>query len=104
MNLNKQWNNPTPEDDQLLMRLKDEEGLSWNEIAGRFPKQSLDSVRTRYYWLKKRYWTPERNQLLKMLKQDQGLSWPKIATYFPEKNIRDLRTRFHQILVDEKSR
>ncbi len=100
MNYRKQWNNPTPEDDQLLMRLKDEDGLSWSEIAGRFPKQSIRSLQSRHMWLKKRYWTPERNQLLMTLRRERRLPWPEIAIYFPERNIRALRTHYHQIIVD----
>ncbi|KXL41823.1 hypothetical protein M433DRAFT_224634 [Acidomyces richmondensis BFW] len=38
----------TPEDDALLSRLKDIEGLSWNEIATYFPGRTKHSLQFRY--------------------------------------------------------
>lgn len=39
----------TPEDDVLLLRLKEIEKLSWNEIATHFPARTSGSLRFRYY-------------------------------------------------------
>lgn len=50
----------SPEDDALIVKLKEEDGLSWDEITGHFPGRKKGTLQVRYcIKLKQR---PERRQ------------------------------------------
>ncbi len=91
----------TDEEDQLLIRLRGEEGLSWKEIFKYFPNRSKNALQKRYYTtlrhsakLRMQPYTAEEDELLIELKEKQGMAWSEIAQFFPERGESALRHRY----------
>lgn len=97
----------TPEDDELLVRLKEDARLTWREITTYFPGRSKDTLGSRYRALKlsekpgimkrNRSYTPEENQRLLELKK-KSLSWPEIVEYFPGRSPDAVKHHYYSLL------
>ncbi len=98
----------TSEEDERLIKLK-ESGLSWRELARRFPGRSRVELQDRYEvnlrppglpGRKGAEWTTEDNKLLKSGK-DNGLKWKEIAEVFQrrgqERSVNALRAQYNKI-------
>ncbi|KAK4250607.1 transcriptional activator Myb [Corynascus novoguineensis] len=73
----------TPEDDQLLIDLKENKNLTWKQIADFFPGRSSGTLQVRYCTklkAKTTQWTDETDQKLKTALQDyENEKWRIIA-------------------------
>jgi hypothetical protein len=75
-------------DDLQLKKLREEDGLKWEEIAKSFPGRSKDACRNRYSRHVKDgedtvFWSKESDLQLKKLREEDGLIWEEIAKFFP---------------------
>ncbi len=106
----------TPAEDQLLIELRDEAGLSWNQIVKSFPERSVAALRLRYVMLKRKTtvpfqaprqrgppFTPADDQLLIELKEEQGLTWNQINKAFPGRSRGTLQLRYQRIKKKRKT-
>ncbi len=101
LDLDRQITNFTPEEDELLIRLKGQ-GLTWAEIVKSFKGRTLHGLQTRWYVglkpkkeseLKWSEYTPEEDQRLIRLK-GEGLKWAEIVEHFEGRSLGGLRQRW----------
>ncbi|CAK7218065.1 hypothetical protein SCUCBS95973_003363 [Sporothrix curviconia] len=73
----------TPEDDQLLIELKENKSLTWKQIADFFPGRSSGTLQVRYCTklkAKTTQWTDETDQKLRTALQDyENEKWRIVA-------------------------
>ncbi|KAH7308177.1 MYB DNA-binding domain-containing protein [Stachybotrys elegans] len=73
----------TPEDDQLLIELKEQKNLTWKQIADFFPGRSSGTLQVRYCTklkAKTTQWTDETDQKLRQALQDyENEKWRIVA-------------------------
>lgn len=73
----------TPEDDQLLIDLKENKNLTWKQIADFFPGRSSGTLQVRYCTklkAKTTQWTEETDQKLRTAIQDyESEKWRIVA-------------------------
>lgn len=73
----------TPEDDQLLIDLKENKNLTWKQIADFFPGRSSGTLQVRYCTklkAKTTQWTDETDQKLRTALQDyENEKWRIVA-------------------------
>eukprot|EP00871_Galdieria_phlegrea_P003427 jgi/Galph1/4085/GphlegSOOS_G2736.1 len=97
----------TEQDDETLLRLRDQEEQSWLEIAKRLNRNSSSCV-SRYQMLKESEpvdlnFTPEEDRLLKEL-VTQGKSWKEIATILGKRYGHVCKRRYEDTLKNENKR
>ncbi|KAM0284952.1 hypothetical protein ACHAQH_001639 [Verticillium albo-atrum] len=87
----------TPDDDQLLLELKENKSLTWKQIADFFPGRSSGTLQVRYCTklkAKTTQWTPETDQKLQSAMRDyESEKWRivanKVGTGFTPAACRD---------------
>lgn len=88
----KRW---TEEEEQLLIELREEQQLSWEEISESFPERTWIALRGKHFKLtrnpdgtrKTKPWSQEeRRLLLELRKENPNMSWERISEYFPERS------------------
>ena len=93
----------TAEEETLLLELRDQRGLPWDEIREFFPERSWVALRAKYQDLTEEadgkkenlgYWTEEEKTLLVEL-VDANIPWEDIAKRFPERSIQALREQYN---------
>ena len=93
----------TPEEEELLVELRDGLGLPWNDIDQHFPNRAWKALERKYYQLKRgrpapktildESWTPEEYDQLMALKEE-GKSWKEIAEAMPGRSQKALESRY----------
>ena len=100
-----QW---TAEEEELLLRLREEQQMPWAEINEYFPDRSRHAVRTRYYAISRdqpgktrnKRWTDEEDELLLELARDNSLSWVETAEWFPERSPTAVKSHYASLVRD----
>ncbi len=97
----------TPEQNQLIKKLRDEEYLLWGEIRKYFPGLTWAELKDHYETnlreetQKSRpltVYTPEEDHLLIRLKEEENLPWKEIAKRFPGRTQAALQLHYSQKL------
>ncbi|KAI9835703.1 MAG: hypothetical protein M1819_001880 [Sarea resinae] len=93
------------EDDEFIIDLKENKGLSWAKIGQHFPRRSPGSIQARYaVYLKSQPRQPNtpysinEDRLLLQLKS-LGMIWEDMVKYFPRRNARSLHVRWYKHLA-----
>ena len=100
-----QW---TAEEEELLLRLREEQQMPWAEINEYFPDRSRHALRTRYYVISRdqpgktrnKPWTDEEDELLLELATDNSLSWVETAEWFPERSPTAVKSHYGSLMRD----
>lgn len=120
-NLKKRATEPwTVEEVKLLLELKDQRGLPWDEIRGFYPERSGAALRTKYQaltrepvreeetlnsWTEEENtfnpWTEEENILLIEL-AEADIPWEDVARRFSGRSIPALREQYHYLTRDRR--
>ncbi|KAK3719053.1 hypothetical protein LTR37_004617 [Vermiconidia calcicola] len=102
------------EDDELLLKLREEDELEWDEVATSFPGRTPKAIEVRFNQLVKKIlstskdkprsihrknrlsmrWSDEEDQLLKKLREVDKLKWHQLAEKFPGRNAVALQKRY----------
>ena len=100
----------TPDEEGLLLELRDNQRLSWDEILPSFPGRGWKALQTRYYLLKedpstleekaiKKKWSLEEREQLLALKRENK-SWEEIAEEIPGRSIGALKGQYNKLQRD----
>ena len=101
------------EEDDLLVELREEQSLSWSEIAEAFPERSWGALKQRYDGLMRdplapkgrrrgRIWTPEEDERLLELART-GISWEEMADSLPGRSPEAIEGHYYyKLLVRDK--
>lgn len=107
----------SPEEDQLLVKLRGTDNLEWNDILSYFPDRTMGSISGHYGQIKARPekegqtspvgmhstvhgnnhgvpYSAEEDALLKKLKEVDGLSWEDIIPHFSGRTRGSLQVRY----------
>ena len=99
-----QW---TPDEDALLLDLREGREMSWTEVAEHFPTRTLGALQVRIKRLKRDevggmrrkkldYWTPQEDgRLLKLV--EKGLSADQIANRFSKRNLNSIKSHYYYL-------
>ena len=104
----------TTEEDERLVKLREEDGLSWPDVDKYFSGRSKGALQMRYHKLtsdpaasreKARVlWTPEEDDRLLMLIQEGTFTWEEMAEDFPGRSARALIMRHYKLKQRKKDR
>lgn len=96
----------TEEEIELLLELRDEQQLSWEEISESFPERTWTALRMKHFKLtsnaegtrKTKPWSQEeRSLLLKLKEEDPNMSWERVSEHFPERSTSAIRSLYHYL-------
>ncbi|KAK3706312.1 hypothetical protein LTR37_012827 [Vermiconidia calcicola] len=108
------------EDDELLLKLREEDELGWDEVAASFPGRTPKAIEVRFNQLVKiilsrpgskrrsrqrknrlsMRWSDEEDKLLKKLREIDKLKWHQLAEQFPGRNAVALQKRYVRELAE----
>ena len=97
----------TEEEIELLLELREQQQLSWEEISESFPERTWTALRMKHFKLtgkpnrtkKVKPWSQEERSLLLGLKEENpNMSWERVSEYFPERSTNAIRS-FHHYLT-----
>jgi hypothetical protein len=111
----------TLEDDIRLVRLKEIDRLSWQEIATHFPGRKWGALQKRYHWklqravedfrptehtlrpiiqstASRKKYTPEEDSIIIQAREIDNLDWPEIAQMLPDRSDRSAHGRYWYFL------
>lgn len=107
----------TDEDEKRLIRLREEEGKSWEELVEYFPGRTWQALHNKYGMLKsaskpkktskqgeqkgRKRWTREEDEILSKLKE-RNESWENIAKRFPERSQAAVSSRWTYLRRDNR--
>jgi hypothetical protein len=96
------------EEDRQLKKLREEDEVEWEEIAGSFPGRSKQACQQRYSTRinegeKRLGWTKEETLQLQRLREEDELKWDEIAKSFPGRSMRSCEIRYNNY-VNEGAR
>ena len=104
----KRW---TDEEVDYLVELREEEELSWEEIAEFFPERKWGGVKQKYERLnrdplapktkERRLWTPEEDERLLELKREDK-SWEEMAEFLKGRTPSAIKTHYYYITGEDK--
>lgn len=100
----------TPDEESLLLELRDNQRLSWEQILPSFPDRGWKALETKYYALKSgpsrgrvratpKVWSGEEEEQLVAMRRENR-SWAEIGKRFPERSIEALKTKYRQLFND----
>ena len=95
----------SPEEDSLIKKLVNEEGITnWEEVGRRVPGRTPRQCRDRYknYLFKevvKKPWTKEEDQIILEKYQIYGSHWVKIAQHLSGRSGNNVKNRWHKYLA-----
>ncbi|KAF2459952.1 hypothetical protein BDY21DRAFT_336985 [Lineolata rhizophorae] len=89
----------TFEDDELLVRLRLDQGLPWDSIVRHWPRFTKKQINRRYYHVMKQRYTKaqfsdEDSALLMLLKEDGKKSWAEVGEFFPGLDLREIKYHY----------
>jgi hypothetical protein len=93
----------SPEDDQMLRRLKEESlSVTWGQIADRMPGFNVRQIRERWCnylspELKKNGWTEDEDRELMRLYAEVGPRWGIIGGRMGNRSAPDIKNRFQSV-------
>ena len=97
----------TAEEERRLLELRDQDGLSWDEIRGFYPWRSRAALQAKHRVLtdskeeKFRLWTEEEKALLVEL-VEADIPWEDVAKRFPGRSIQSLRQQYRYSTRDRR--
>ena len=97
------WKTPyTAAQIRELLRLREEEGVSFNEIARRMGRNARSLARLyfahRPYRNPNQWYTTAKDERLFELRQSEGSTWASIARQMSPRTMRSVLHRYHRIL------
>ena len=109
----------TEEEDDLLLKLREGDGLEWEQVAQSFPGRTAKAMERRYKYLARKItenmsgkpkrkgkkrpdpvtrmfmrYSEKEDELLVKLREDEKLSWEEVAQRFPGRNAMALQKRY----------
>ncbi len=113
----------TDEEDELLLRLREEDGVDWDQVALQFPTRTQKALQLRFNQLAKKIMREHRNpgrkkrerspgtklndrysaeedELLKKLREVDQMKWTEVAANFPGRNALALQKRYVREVSD----
>lgn len=90
----------SPAEDRLVLKLQQELGNRWAQIATYLSGRTENAVKTRYKSISramKREWTEEEDALIISLHQEHGSNWAVISQQFTHRTKNAVKTRFRLI-------